>query len=92
MWPDGSYWHLSILQNAAEWRYRRGEHTEAALLLGIIDKRLEAWPDGRQATEQMQRDRLGQRLAEALGEPELRRFLEQGAALGLDDARHLAAM
>jgi predicted ATPase len=92
MWPDGSYWHLCILQNAAEWRYWQGNHKEAALLLGIIDKRIEAWPDGRQATEQMQRDRLGERLAEALGADEYRRLLAQGAELGLEDARSLAGM
>ena len=92
MWPDGSYWHLSILQNAVEWRYWQGDRTDAALLLGIIDKHIEAWPDGRQATEQMQRDRLGERLSEALGEEGFHRLLEQGRALGLDDARHLAGM
>jgi hypothetical protein len=92
MWPDGSYWHLSVLQNAAEWRFWQGDHTNAALLLGIIDKRIEAWPDGRQATEQMQRDRLGERLSEALGATGYQRLLEQGAELGLDDARHLAGM
>ena len=92
MWPDGSYWHLCVLQNAAEWRFWQGDHSSAALLLGIIDKRIEAWPDGRQATEQMQRDRLGKRLAEALGADEFRQLLEQGASLGLDDARPLAGM
>jgi predicted ATPase/DNA-binding winged helix-turn-helix (wHTH) protein len=92
MWPDGSYWHLCILQNAAECRFWRGDHTSAALLLGIIDKRVDASPDGRQATEQMQRDRLGERLIEALGEDEYRRLLEQGTELDLEDARHLAAM
>jgi predicted ATPase/DNA-binding winged helix-turn-helix (wHTH) protein len=91
-WPDGSYWHLCVLQNAAECRFWRGEHSSAALLLGIIDKRIKAWPDGRQASEQMQRDRLGQRLAEALGEDEYRRLLEQGADLDLEDGRHLAAL
>jgi predicted ATPase/DNA-binding winged helix-turn-helix (wHTH) protein len=92
MWPDGSYWHLCMLQNAAEWQYWQGGYNEAALLLGIIDKRIEAWPDGRQATEQMQRDRLGDRLAKALGEAEYRRLLAQGAELGLEDARPLAGM
>jgi predicted ATPase/DNA-binding winged helix-turn-helix (wHTH) protein len=92
MWPDGSYWHLCVLQNAAEHRYWQDDHTESALLLGIIDKRIETWPDGRQATEQMQRDRLGERLAEALGEAEYRRLLAQGAELGLEDARPLAGM
>ena len=92
MWPDGSYWHLCILQNAAECRFWRGDHKSAALLLGIIDKRVDASPDGRQATEQMQRNRLGERLTEALGEDEYRRLLGQGTDLGLDDARHLAVM
>jgi hypothetical protein len=92
MWPDGSYWHLCIIQNGAEYRFRRGDHKEAALLLGILDRRIEAWPDGRQATEQMQRDRLGERLVAALGEAEFRRLLAQGAELDLEDARHLAAM
>jgi predicted ATPase/DNA-binding winged helix-turn-helix (wHTH) protein len=92
MWPDGSYWHLCMLQNAAEARFWRGDHSDAALLLGIIDKRIEASPDGRQATEQMQRDRLGERLTEALGEDAYHRLLEQGADLDLEDARHLAAI
>ncbi|GLQ57161.1 ATP-binding protein [Devosia nitrariae] len=92
MWPDGSYWHLCVLQNAAECHYWRGDHISASLLLGIVDKRVEAWPDGRQATEQIQRDRLRERLAEALGEGEYRRLREQGANLDLEDARQLAAM
>jgi hypothetical protein len=92
MWPDGSYWHLCILQNAAECRFWRGDHKSAVLLLGIIDKRVDALPDGRQATEQMQRDRLGERLTEALGEDEYGRLLEQGADLDLEDARHLAVL
>ena len=90
MWPDGSYWHLSILQNAAERHFWRRDHKRAALLLGIIDKRIEASLDGRQTTEQLQRDRLDERLKEALGVEEHRRILEQGAALDLDDARSLA--
>jgi hypothetical protein len=89
-WPDGTYWHLCILQNAAEWRFWRGEHKQAALLLGIIDKHIAAWPDGRQATEQMQRDRLGEKLGEALGADELQRLLEQGDQLDLLDAEQLA--
>jgi hypothetical protein len=40
----------------------------------------------------MQRDRLGERLAEALGADEYRRLLQQGAELGLEDARPLAGM
>ena len=40
----------------------------------------------------MQRDRLGERLSEALGKDEFHRLLQQGGELGLDDARHLAGM
>jgi predicted ATPase len=89
-WHDGTYWHLCILQNAAEWRFWRGEHKEAALLLGIIDKHIAAWPGGRQATEQLQRDRLGERLWGALGKDEFERLLEQGDQLDLLDAEQLA--
>jgi predicted ATPase/DNA-binding winged helix-turn-helix (wHTH) protein len=89
-WPDGTYWHLCVLQNAAEWRFWRGEHRQAALLLGIIDKHIANRPDGRQASEQMQRDRLEDKLGSALGKAELQRLLEQGAQLGLLDAGHLA--
>jgi len=89
-WPDGTYWHLCVLQNAAEWRFWRGEHKEAALLLGIIDKHIAAWPDGRQATEQMQWDRLMEKLSEALGVGELQRLIDQGAQLDLLDAEQLA--
>lgn len=90
IWPDGTYWHLCVLQNAAEWRFWRGEHKEAALLLGIIDKHIATWPNGRQATEQMQRDRLEDKLSAAFGKAELQRLLEQGAQLDLLDAGRLA--
>ena len=40
--------------------------------------------------EQMQRDRLGERLCKALGEGELQRLLDQGDQLDLLDAEQLA--
>lgn len=86
---DGSYWHLCALQNGAEWQFWQGEHANSALVLGIIDARIRLWPDGRQMTEQMQRDRLGQKLVEALGQDEFERLLLQGAGLSVIDADHL---
>ncbi|MEQ1900954.1 MAG: hypothetical protein ABL866_09490 [Devosia sp.] len=87
---DGSYWHVCMLQNEVEQLYLEGAHTRAALLLGIVDRRLRAWPDGRQETEQMQRDSLEQRLAATLGSAEYGRLLAQGETLDLVDAEQLA--
>ncbi|RYE08759.1 MAG: hypothetical protein EOP22_12125 [Hyphomicrobiales bacterium] len=89
---DGSYWHLCVLQNAAEWQYWQGDEANAALVLGIIDARIRAWPDGRQPTEQRQRDRLGELLAAKLGEAAFARLLAQGERLSVIDADHLAGL
>lgn len=78
------------MQNGAERLYWLGEHTNAALILGIVDNIIRNWPDGRQATEQMQRDRLGERLSAALGKPEYERLLAQGETLDLADAEQLS--
>ncbi len=87
---DGSYWHVCFAQTDAERLHRDGEHANAALLLGIVDRRIHDWPDGRQATEQMQRDRLEERLVAVLGEVEFKRLLAQGETLDLADAEQLA--
>ena len=87
---DGSYWHMCTLQAAAEWRLYKGHAQDAALLLGIVDRRISDWPDGRQATEAAQRDRLITTLGAALGEAERDRLMRQGRALGLGDADQLA--
>lgn len=87
---DDSYWYVCFVQNGAERLYWQGEHANAALVLGIIDNIIRNWPDGRQATEQMQRDRLGERLAAALGKPEYERLLAQGETLDLADAEQLS--
>jgi hypothetical protein len=87
---DGSYWHVCLLQNDAERLYWAGDHASASLLLGILDRRIRDWPDGRQTTEQMQRDRLEERLTGALGEVEFRRLLAQGERLELVDAETIA--
>ncbi len=89
---DGSYWHLCALQNGAEWQFWLGQAANAALILGIIDARIREWPDGRQTTEQMQRDQLGQRLADALGAATFEQLLAQGAGLSVFDADHLAGL
>ena len=49
---------MCFIQNDAERLVHEGDPTSAALLVGLVDKRLRQSPDGRQATEQMQRDRL----------------------------------
>jgi len=89
---DGSYWHLCALQNGAEWQFWQGEAANAALILGIIDARIREWADGRQKTEQMQRDQLGERLSAALGVDAFERLLQQGAGLNVIDADHLAGL
>ena len=87
---DGGQWHWCLLQNAAELMAVRGAYDVAALLLGFTDKSFESWIDGRQATEEMQRNRLAALLEGALPRAEYRRLLEQGRALSLFEADHLA--
>ncbi len=87
---DGSNWHWCLLQNAAELFRTEGEHHNAALLLGFADKGFESWPDGRQDTEQAQRDRLFRELSEVLSKPELERFMAQGRTLSMFEADHIA--
>lgn len=87
---DDSYWYMCLLQCAVEWRLNEGDARDAALLLGIIDRRIADWPDGRQTTEQMQRDRLQTMLGEALGADERDRLLAQGMTLGLNEADELS--
>ncbi|MEP7240889.1 MAG: winged helix-turn-helix domain-containing protein [Devosia sp.] len=89
---DASYWHMCALQAAAEWRLYTGNPRDAALLLGIIDRRISEWPDGRQSTEAIQRVRLIARLTDQLGQAELDRLLRQGAALSLLEADQLSGL
>lgn len=88
---DESYWHVCMLQNESEQLHWEGKHADAALLLGIVDWRILAWPDGRQSTEQMQRDKLGRLLGDVLGKVEFERLLAQGKSLDLVDAEQLTA-
>lgn len=87
---DGGQWHWCLLQNAAELLASRGAFDVAALLVGFTDKSFEGWVDGRQATEEMQRNRLAAVLAEALPRGERERLMQQGRALSLFEADHLA--
>ncbi len=87
---DGGQWHWCLLQNAAELLATRGAFDVAALLVGFTDKSFEGWIDGRQATEEMQRNRLSATLEAALGRTERDRLLQQGRALTLFEADHLA--
>lgn len=87
---DQSYWYMCLLQCAVEMLLHEGAPRDAALLLGIVDKRIADWPDGRQATEQTQRDRLQKLLGQALGDSERDRLLAQGMTLDLNDAVELA--
>jgi hypothetical protein len=89
---DGSYWHMCLLQAAAEWRLDLGHPQDAALLLGIIDHRISQWPDGRQLTELQHRERLIGRLKAALGSADLDRLLRQGAGLSLLEAEQLSGL
>ena len=89
---DGSYWHMCALQTAVEWRLNEGQPRDAAVLLGIIDRRISEWPDGRQTTERMQRERVIVRLEAALGKVELDRLLAQGAELSLLEADQLSGL
>lgn len=87
---DGGQWHWCLLQNAAELLATRGAFDVAALLLGFADKSFEGWIDGRQATEEMQRNRLSGTLEAALSRSERDRLVEQGRGLSLFEADHLA--
>ena len=87
---DGGNWHWCLLQNAAELIFVGGDSDVAALLLGFTDKSFEGWPDGRQDTEVKQRDRLLRNLGNALAPDRLQRLMEQGRALSLFEADHLA--
>jgi hypothetical protein len=92
LFRDGSYWHMCSLQAAAEWRLNESHPREAALLLGIVDRRIAEWPDGRQTTELKQRDRLIDQLGSALGAYERDRLLRQGGQLGLPEADQLSGL
>lgn len=87
---NGNNWHCALLQSAAELLFLDGEIDAAAMLLGAADKAFEDWPDGRQTTERLQRDRLFGNLNKVLMRDGLGRLMLQGRALSLFEADHLA--
>ncbi len=87
---DGGHWHWCVLQGMAELAANRGAASDAALILGFTDRCFEGWPDGRQATEEAQRLRLVALLEQALPGEECARLIEQGRALSLFEADHIA--
>lgn len=86
---DGGHWHWCLLQGMAELAANRGAFADAALVLGFTDRAFEGWIDGRQATEEAQRDRLIAILGAALPDDECERLLQQGRTLSLFEADHL---
>jgi predicted ATPase/DNA-binding winged helix-turn-helix (wHTH) protein len=86
---DGGHWHWCLLQGMAELQANRGAIADAALVLGYTDQCFEGWIDGRQATEETQRNRLLAILGAALPAAELERLLQQGRTLSLFEADHL---
>jgi hypothetical protein len=88
---DGGNWHWCLLQNAAELIFFNGDSDVAALLLGFTDISFEGWPDGRQDTEEKQRERLVGNLWNALPPDRLERLILQGRSLSLFEADHLAS-
>ncbi|HEX2280477.1 MAG TPA: hypothetical protein VHG52_01820, partial [Thermomicrobiales bacterium] len=87
---DGGNWHWCLLQNAAELFFVGGDAEVAALLLGFTDKGFESWPDGRQDTEEKQRERLLGNLEKTFAPEHLARLMQQGRLLSLFEADHLA--
>ncbi len=87
---DGSHWHWCLLQAVAELHANLGSAETAALLLGYVDINFEGWRDGRQTTEEMQRERLLALLATKLPDGERDRLMQRGHSLSQFEADHLA--
>jgi hypothetical protein len=62
----------------------------AALLIGFVDQQFDGWPDGRQETEVMQRERIGVRLDNKLPASERQNLFAQGRRLDPFEADVLA--
>jgi hypothetical protein len=88
---DG-HWHWCLVQGMAELLANRGGAEVAALLVGYTDRCFEGWPDGRQETELLQRERILTLLDAALPAEERDRLLEQGRALSHYEADHHAGL
>jgi predicted ATPase/DNA-binding winged helix-turn-helix (wHTH) protein len=82
--------HWCLLQNAADLASLKNHDESAVLLMGYLDGKFSAWPDGRQSTEEIQRERVCKRLMGRMDEIEYYRQLELGSTLGSYEADHLA--
>lgn len=87
---DGGHWHWCLLQGMAELAATRGALADAALVLGFTDRCFAGWIDGRQATEEAQRNRMIALIEKGLPDGEGERLLQQGQGLSLFEADHLA--
>ncbi|RYE77477.1 MAG: hypothetical protein EOP19_22870 [Hyphomicrobiales bacterium] len=87
---DGGHWHWCLLQGMAELAATRGALADAALVLGFTDRCFAGWIDGRQATEEAQRNRMIALIENGLPDGEGERLLQQGQGLSLFEADHLA--
>ena len=82
-----------IFQNASELLAHDGELESAALLLGFVDAGFASWEDGRQATEEMQRDRIIALLdAGDMSSARQENLFAQGGCMSLFEAEVLAGL
>jgi predicted ATPase/DNA-binding winged helix-turn-helix (wHTH) protein len=87
---DDIFWHWALLQNAAALEAATGDPRRAARLLGYLDFRYGGTPDGRQNTEQVQRNSMIKQIEAALPAAEITILLSEGAALSPFEADYLA--
>jgi hypothetical protein len=87
---DDTFWHWAILQNAAGIEAFAGDPRRAARIMGFVDRRYGAFPDGRQHTEQLQRTRVMERLTAAVPAAELASLMREGESLSAFEADYFA--
>ena len=89
---DHATWYWCILQNATELLSLDGQSEDAALLLGFVDACFEAWPDGRQPTEAMQRARIEKRVTASLSWQSYQQLLNRGRTMAPFEAELTARL
>jgi predicted ATPase/DNA-binding winged helix-turn-helix (wHTH) protein len=87
---DHASWHWCIIQNATELAARDGRLSDAALMLGFVDHCFDDWPDGRQPTEAVQRERIEAILSRQLEPESYATLWECGRSLSVFEAEVLA--
>jgi predicted ATPase/DNA-binding winged helix-turn-helix (wHTH) protein len=87
---DDTFWHWAMLQNAAGIEAVAGDPRRAARLMGFVDHRYAAFPDGRQHTEELQRARIMERLTAAVPAPELASLMKEGESISAFEADYFA--